>query len=527
MFLMRELVIESKRIAFVREGVNFRLSERGWKEKYEVVVCRNTLLWLASVLGDCLRGGSKAVYSVVREGYRSFVAQRCINHRGRYLSVAEYGREGRVSLLCFPEGSAGRGWKSLKEMAEEMTQLREPVVKVDGNKAYRNSNCNYAETFMAARPVHGETSGGGGGAFRATQAVRGSGHGGPKVGQETWVSSRRLLDLQGQLRKVQREMEELRDYVGMKKDFKGKGKLVLAEGEVELGPCDQGPKGPKCGPQPCSALLDLEWPGPAENARPSVSFKDRDSGPGPGPTQPTCVLSPVGSPGDPVTIHASSTTPEIVLCSPATDLPTVTLQKVPTGEGGDSGRVPVAMGAQYPRPILSVSSPATGEFVFPLCGGQMKPDNAGVNGVDGMELSILPESDSEGEELEGERVSEVPNDGGYMGLEDFTLDGEFQGNQINRMEEPTPLNFCLPYQPNVSDWVFHKVKEIQKIVGLECDGYEEQFMALFTAIEEGHKQKNKGDSKKHRELKRLSWSMNVEGSASRSRVKGKGQTVPP
>lgn len=53
--------------------------------------------------------------------------------------------------------------------------------------------------------------------------------------------------------------------------------------------------------------------------------------------------------------------------------------------------------------------------------------------------------------------------------------------------------------------------------GLEID-----IMALLTAIETNHAQFKKSDSKKQRELKRLTWSLNYEGSASCERSKGKG-----
>ena len=102
MALSREVIVESKRIMLAKEGVNISITEQGWKDKYEV-------LWFVRTLEECLRGGRKKVYSVVREGYRSFVAQRCAYNRGRFLSIAEYGQVGRKCVLCFPEGVGGWG----------------------------------------------------------------------------------------------------------------------------------------------------------------------------------------------------------------------------------------------------------------------------------------------------------------------------------------------------------------------------------------------------------------------------------
>lgn len=68
------------------------------------------------------------------------------------------------------------------------------------------------------------------------------------------------------------------------------------------------------------------------------------------------------------------------------------------------------------------------------------------------------------------------------------------------------------------------VKEVHKVVGLEYGGYEDQFMALLTVIEVGHKPHRKSELKKQRELNRLTWSLNTEGCSSRGRSKGKGLT---
>ncbi|KAG6711271.1 hypothetical protein I3842_05G044200 [Carya illinoinensis] len=117
-------------------------------------------------------------------------------------------------------------------------------------------------------------------------------------------------------------------------------------------------------------------------------------------------------------------------------------------------------------------------------------------------------------------LSDEENQIGEVG---FVVGDENSEEQMEfRIQNPIPLNCLFPDQSNASDWVFNTVKDIQEIVGLKCEGYEEQFMALLTAIEAGHQQHKKLDSKKQRELKRLTWSMNSESSNSRDRSKGKG-----
>lgn len=54
-------------------------------------------------------------------------------------------------------------------------------------------------------------------------------------------------------------------------------------------------------------------------------------------------------------------------------------------------------------------------------------------------------------------------------------------------------------------------------MGLNYYGFQDEFMALLMAIEATHSQDKRSVSKKYRELKRLSWSLNYEESASQDR----------
>lgn len=107
-----------------------------------------------------------------------------------------------------------------------------------------------------------------------------------------------------------------------------------------------------------------------------------------------------------------------------------------------------------------------------------------------------------------------------VGSEESTLTLVTQG--VNRDEEPVQLNFFMPDHFRASSWVLLKVKEIQQFVNMGCEGFENQFLALFMAIESSHVDLKKSGSQKYRELKRLTCSINYEDRASRDRVKGKG-----
>lgn len=92
----------------------------------------------------------------------------------------------------------------------------------------------------------------------------------------------------------------------------------------------------------------------------------------------------------------------------------------------------------------------------------------------------------------------------------------------------TPLCTLPPsstYGSCSSNWAFKKVEEIQDVIGISFEGYEEQFKALLIALETSH---SKSTTKRDRELKRLTCSINYdvkEGSGGMDKSKGRGNIV--
>lgn len=85
-----------------------------------------------------------------------------------------------------------------------------------------------------------------------------------------------------------------------------------------------------------------------------------------------------------------------------------------------------------------------------------------------------------------------------------------------------------------SNWVAQKVMSFCHVVGLSCEGFEDEVKALFTAIEASRHQNGLADSpssisklgnRGQRELKRLACSINYDlkrGHSSRGKGKGRG-----
>ena len=124
---------------------------------------------------------------------------------------------------------------------------------------------------------------------------------------------------------------------------------------------------------------------------------------------------------------------------------------------------------------------------------------------------------------EGTRLSFVPCEG------EFLLHRPQFGAEST---EDVVLLISLPPISNIADsssnWVLDKVNEIQQCVQITCEGFEDQFIALLTAIEAGHVLGTKSRSKKSRELKRLTWTINHDDkgcSSSRGRTKGKTEPI--
>lgn len=86
----------------------------------------------------------------------------------------------------------------------------------------------------------------------------------------------------------------------------------------------------------------------------------------------------------------------------------------------------------------------------------------------------------DGEDMEGSLVLFESNSGGEIQQLPKMVAGEREntgrGKSIVEVEEPIPLN---SFHPIVSDWVIQKALEIKHCIGVTCDGFEDEFMALL------------------------------------------------
>ena len=106
--------VESKALELLLESWRWSLkiverSRRVWRF---VVMGRSGLEWLTTTMEAVLQAGKNLDFTKhLREGSRTFMAQRCSNKHGRFLTVTGYGGGGRRSVVAIPEGYEGLGWE--------------------------------------------------------------------------------------------------------------------------------------------------------------------------------------------------------------------------------------------------------------------------------------------------------------------------------------------------------------------------------------------------------------------------------
>lgn len=120
----KAIVIESKLFSLAKDGGGLVITEESWRVKSRLSLGPSTVHWLAKALIDCSKEVKHGLFTSIREGSQSFLAQRCSNGRGRYIVVVEYGSGGRRNSVIVPEEKDGSGWRKMREALWELLQER-------------------------------------------------------------------------------------------------------------------------------------------------------------------------------------------------------------------------------------------------------------------------------------------------------------------------------------------------------------------------------------------------------------------
>lgn len=105
---------------------------------------------------------------------------------------------------------------------------------------------------------------------------------------------------------------------------------------------------------------------------------------------------------------------------------------------------------------------------------------------------------------------------------------ELQGasrDEIDMVGEPTPLNYLLPVSFELLIGFYIKCRKSNTVWGLNARVLRSNSWLCLRPSKLGEIRLRNRDfffKKKKRELKRLTWSINYEGSSSKERLKGKG-----
>lgn len=103
----KHIVIESMVFSVSKVGNYFSIIEKSWKVMNELRLSLYMVQWFSKFLEDCLKRNVKDFYSTVKEGNCSFIAQRCSNASGRYMTLVEYGGGNRHNFIFILEDKKG------------------------------------------------------------------------------------------------------------------------------------------------------------------------------------------------------------------------------------------------------------------------------------------------------------------------------------------------------------------------------------------------------------------------------------
>ncbi|KAG2672218.1 hypothetical protein I3760_13G030000 [Carya illinoinensis] len=548
-----------------------------------------TARWFSLALENCLTGGKKDFYTAHRDGDRGYIAQRGSNNQGAFMALVEYSRGGRRNCIFIPEERDGKGWRKLIELLKEggrenrFTGIAPPATTVDApTRSYRDA-LQQSRVFVQDQKTDrlGATY------DRLKGPVVCSVGAQNRVGDGRGVVGLNKEDLLRALSEVQKQVEDLQlNILSLKRGVEevewGGLNLGVRKGpNVELGSSSTQAAQTVQQPIPGFCKPKTIW-----SRRPDSSGKTCNANPEVRSSEVTPVLqtAPVtqkmpaivmeqvlpspeerktgssGRVGNPNHEVISSEAAPVIQTAPVSQKNPAILveQLLPTREEERNVFLfqtiffPDSTAQNEPIHTLEVSrdlveSPEMlSEDEVERVGDTVEELSPQLTDSPVMHLELISEEGAERTGanifLESDRNVENNTDGVLAPnsqVPSTLFDGQkavgtmveweggvqLGGDGSPGVGDPVPLSCLAPTEFEVSDWVFRKIKEIQQVVGMECVGYEEQFLALFTSIEASHFQSKKAGTKKQRELKRLKWSLN-EGSSSRDRSKGKGLATP-
>lgn len=104
---LKQIVLESKTFTVTAVGNFIHITEESWKVSKELSLGLYMLKWVIRLLEGCASCDKKEFYASLRDGNRSFIAQRCSNVHGHFMELVEYGVGGRQSFFIHA-GRKGR-----------------------------------------------------------------------------------------------------------------------------------------------------------------------------------------------------------------------------------------------------------------------------------------------------------------------------------------------------------------------------------------------------------------------------------
>lgn len=157
---MKCISIESKVFEVAGDGRYVNITERGWKVVKNLSLGLGTVRWFSNALEECLSVEGKGFYTAHRDGDKGYIAQRCINSRGKYMALEFHlhswgqGQNGLEKTCAGVEGSWKYWWfKADVTTSDDVTEFKFLLIQRRSSRGQRVGEASRRERCRESRSV--------------------------------------------------------------------------------------------------------------------------------------------------------------------------------------------------------------------------------------------------------------------------------------------------------------------------------------------------------------------------------------
>lgn len=105
------------------DGSSIKFTEWSPKAMRSISFRKFGSVWMVNMAGKLMAAQGEHSYILkANDMHCAFLAQRCANEAGRYVSIVQYGEGRRRGVIVVPEGVGGEGWRLLAGLFQEVVE---------------------------------------------------------------------------------------------------------------------------------------------------------------------------------------------------------------------------------------------------------------------------------------------------------------------------------------------------------------------------------------------------------------------